>query len=99
MDQEGRKNDEKRRRGRSDLMRRPADGLDGGIVVEESVQGFTTVSDVPDEEGVVIAARSQLGAIRGPFESTDFLGVRRETGLVFAWRSNVVDLDRSVPTS
>ena len=76
-------------------MWRPGDGLDGGDVRGEAVEGCFG-EFVPDAELVVVAAGGELSVFRVPAQAADFLLVAREAAEVLVRGADVTVVDEAV---
>lgn len=80
-------------------MRRPGEGLDCGLMLVESYLGLIGVPCRPDQEFIIITARSELLFVKAPLEPAYFLPVADEFGLVAGGGPHVAVEDVSVPAS
>ena len=79
------------------LVRRPRDGLDGGLVLREAQHRLRAVL-VPHKELVVVAAAGELAVVGGPAQAADLrtrqrygegMGVRGRVRFISGWRMEI----------
>lgn len=75
----------------------PGNGLDGGCVVfEGELRSNSAGGGFPDSKNVVVATRSKLKTIGGPFKSANFLSVVLEGCSVVLLEPHIVKEDGGI---